>query len=417
MTATPPAADRPSYAAPRPGVGSSGVPRYDVIVVGARCAGAATAMLLARAGVRVLLVDRSEPGTDTLSTHALMRGGVLQLLKWGLLDDVIAAGTPPITRTTFDYGCQTTTVTIRATAGVSALYAPRRTVLDPLLVDAAAAAGAEVAFGVTVTGVHRDRDGRVCGVTGQDHRRRAYEAYAPLVIGADGVSSTLARLVEAPVTQQGRNAGALWVAYVTGPANQGYRWYYRPDRSFGFIPTNDGATCLFAGLPQDKFNVPVRGTRWQAMRDSFAQIAGEDAADELRSAVPVAPVRGWPGLPSVRRAAYGPGWALVGDAGYFKDPLGTHGMTQGLRDAQILADEVVAGFGGSAPIEDALARYQLVRDELSAGLFTATDAIAGYGWELDELQRLLRQLAAAMSREVEFLVDRWSAPMGVLPVV
>ena len=130
---------------------------WDVIVVGARAAGAATAMLLARGGLRVLCVDRSRYGGDTLSTHALMRGGVLQLQRWGLLDAVVAAGTPPVRRTVFHYGAETVGVSIRPSAGVDALYAPRRTVIDALLVDAAQRAGATVEFGTTVTGSAADR--------------------------------------------------------------------------------------------------------------------------------------------------------------------------------------------------------------------------------------------------------------------
>src|SRR5438445_616320 len=129
---------------------------YDVVVVGARCAGAATAMLLARNGLDVALVDRAPAaGTDTLSTHALMRAGVIQLQRWGLLDQVVAAGTPAIRRTVFHYGDAATTVALKPFGGVDALYAPRRTVLDPLLVDAARDAGADVVFGMSVTGVGR----------------------------------------------------------------------------------------------------------------------------------------------------------------------------------------------------------------------------------------------------------------------
>ncbi|HEU4349739.1 MAG TPA: FAD-dependent monooxygenase, partial [Actinoplanes sp.] len=122
-------------------------PDYDVVVVGARCAGAATAMLLAREGLRVLLLDRARRGSDTLSTHALMRGGALLLHRWGILDQVVAAGTPPVRHTRFHYGHpreggETITVTLKPVAGIEALYAPRRTLLDGLLVSAADAAGA-----------------------------------------------------------------------------------------------------------------------------------------------------------------------------------------------------------------------------------------------------------------------------------
>jgi flavin-dependent dehydrogenase len=120
---------------------------YDAIVIGGRCAGASTAMLLARGGLRVLVLEAARPGTDTLSTHALMRGGVLQLHRWGLLDAVVAAGAPAIVATEFGYGDEVETVEVRAGGGVSALRALRRTVLDPILLDAAGAAGAEVCTG------------------------------------------------------------------------------------------------------------------------------------------------------------------------------------------------------------------------------------------------------------------------------
>src|SRR5580765_3247956 len=136
----------------RPTIPSS---RYDVVVIGARCAGAATAMLLARAGHRVLLVDRGRYGSDTLSTHALMRGAVVQLHRWNLLPAVIASGTAPVRQATFVYGGESVTVPIAPRDGVDALYAPRRYVLDRLLADGAASAGAEVIYGVRLRELRR----------------------------------------------------------------------------------------------------------------------------------------------------------------------------------------------------------------------------------------------------------------------
>ena len=132
---------------------------HDVIVVGARCVGAATAMLLARAGCDVLVVDRARAGSDTLSTHGLMRGGVLQLHRWGLLDRIKAAGTPPVHQVVFDYPDERVPITIKPSPGVDALYAPRRTVLDPAIADGAREAGAEVRFGVTVSELVREGSG------------------------------------------------------------------------------------------------------------------------------------------------------------------------------------------------------------------------------------------------------------------
>jgi 2-polyprenyl-6-methoxyphenol hydroxylase-like FAD-dependent oxidoreductase len=157
------------------------MPDYDAVVVGARCAGSATAMLLARAGMRVLLLDRVHPGRDTLSTHALMRAGVLQLDRWGVLPRVVAAGTPPVGATTFHYGPRTETVALTAP-----LYAPRRPVLDTALLDAALAAGVEARFDASVVGLERT-GGRVAGVR---YRRRGggeETVRAALTVGADGL--------------------------------------------------------------------------------------------------------------------------------------------------------------------------------------------------------------------------------------
>src|SRR5689334_5744121 len=195
---------------------------YDVIVVGARAAGASTALLLARAGLSVLLVDRSRYGADTLSTHALMRGGVLQLARWGLLDRIVASGATPIRQVHFHYAHGGVTVAVKPADGVTALYAPRRTVLDPLLVDAAAAAGAEVRFGVTVTALQRDGRGRVCGVHARAGRGPDVAVGARLVVGADGARSTVAAAVDAAVRHRGDAAGAFTYGYWSGVQTAGY---------------------------------------------------------------------------------------------------------------------------------------------------------------------------------------------------
>ena len=166
---------------------------YDVIVVGARAAGAATSMLLARQGHRVLVVDRARAGSDTLSTHALMKPGLLQLHRWGLLDRIVAAGTPAIRTSTFHFGPETLRLATKPVAGVDALYAPRRTLLDPLLADAAMEAGAVVHFDTTVSGVLYDPSGRVVGIDARDADGMPFRATGRIVIGADGVTSRTAR--------------------------------------------------------------------------------------------------------------------------------------------------------------------------------------------------------------------------------
>jgi 2-polyprenyl-6-methoxyphenol hydroxylase-like FAD-dependent oxidoreductase len=340
----------------------------------------------------VLLLEAGRAGTDTLSTHALMRGGVLQLHRWGLLDAVVAAGTPAIRHTEFHYGDDVETVDVRPSAGVAALRAPRRTVLDPILLSAARAAGAAVRHGVRVDGLLRS-GARVTGITGRAGRRPV-RATADLVVGADGIRSAVAAAVRAPVHHAGTSAGALVYAHVTGltgPTDR-YRWYYRPHAAAGAIPTNAGRSCVWVSVPGQRFG-PVRGALDAGFRTLLAE-AAPDLAAEVAAGTLDGPVRGFPGLPSYLRAATGPGWALVGDAGWFKDPITTHGITDALRDAELLARAVL---DGDPPA------YEHRRDELSLPLLSVTDHIASYRWDLAELRELLVELSRAMRPEVEAL--------------
>ncbi len=368
--------------------------RYDVVIVGARTAGAATAMLLARRGLRVLAVDRTALGSDTLSTHALMRGAVNQLGRWGLLDRVVATGTPAVTTTTFRYDDTELDVDL---GGGRALFAPRRTVLDRLLVEAARESGAEVCHGVAVDGLITDGAGRVGGVElriGDGGRPRSVRA--DLVVGADGLRSTVARLVEAPPTRVGTSASATIFRYVTGAdlRTDRYHWLYRctddgERLAAGVIPTNDDAHCVFVSLPPDRF--ATKGRR--DVTGTYATIletVAPDVAAGVRSGMFTGRPRTWPGHPGRFLQAHGPGWALVGDAGYFKDPAAAHGISDSLRDAELLADAVVA---------DDLASYEATRDELATPLFEALEDLASWRWTMDELPTIHLAVGKAMSRE------------------
>jgi flavin-dependent dehydrogenase len=372
-------------------------PRYDAIVVGARCAGAATAMLLARAGLDVLVVDRGQPGADTLSTHALMRGGVLQLHRWGLLDAVRAAATPAIRFATFHYADEEVAVPIKPRDGVDALYAPRRTVLDPLLVRAAAGAGAQVEHGVAAVDLLRDAAGRVSGVVLAGPGGAQVRVSAPIVVGADGMRSRIAALAGAQAERVAVHATAVVYGHWAGLEVEGFHWYYRPGVSAGAIPTNDGRTCLFVAMPPARFRRELaHGV------DRLYQEVLAEAAPELARAVGRARLErklwSFAGPAGFLRRAWGPGWALVGDAGYFKDPLTAHGITDALRDAELLARAILAGG------DEALASYQAARDAVSLGLFEVTDRIASFEWDLDEARRDHRALARHMAAEAEMLL-------------
>lgn len=376
---------------------------YDAVVVGGRVAGASTAMLLARAGARVALLERTPYASDTVSTHALMRAGVFQLSRWGLLGEVVGAGTPPVRRIRFHYeGDDTVQVSVRPSPGVEALYAPRRQVLDRVLVDAAAAAGVEVRHGVTVVGLTRDAHGRVDGVRAQPLQGGRYDVRGRIVIGADGIRSVVADQVGAGVERRGGHASAALFGYHADLPSAGYEWAYAGRAAAGLIATNDGLTCVFVCTTPQRMRLLRREGAEPAFRALFAEAAPAHV-DRLAGSTRVGRFRGWAGALGHLRRSWGPGWALVGDSGYFKDPISAHGMTDALRDAELLSDAVLASWSGDVPEAEALAGYQSLRDALSARLFEASDLIAAYDWDRSRIQRLGREVSAAMADEVELV--------------
>ena len=365
--------------------------RYDAVVVGARAAGAATAMLLARRGLRVLVVDRSTEGSDTLSSHALMRGAVTRLDEWGLLERVWAGGTPVITTAAFHYGSEVLTLDVPATDSVPGLAAPRRTLLDPLLVDAARESGATVRHQTRLLDIERDEDGHVRGVLLGDGAGTTRRVATDLLVGADGLQSSVARLVAAPVTRQGAHASAFILRHITDaelPRNA-YTWLYGPERGAGVIPTNGDGWCVFAAMPPAQFRTWGRHDPGAAMASTLRAL-DPGIADAVDAATPAGPLRSWPGMPGRFRKPYGPGWALVGDAGYFKDPFAAHGISDAFRDAELLVDAVA---------DEDLARYERLRDRLSSPLFDVLEQIASYEWDLDSLPALHLRLSRAMRDE------------------
>jgi 2-polyprenyl-6-methoxyphenol hydroxylase-like FAD-dependent oxidoreductase len=217
------------------------------------------------------------------------------------------------------------------------------------------------------------------------------------VIGADGLRSAVATKVEAPIYEQGRHAAGVVYAFWPGLGNGGNRWHYRPGVSAGVIPTNGGENCVFAAMPGARFLGEIHADMEAGYRRVLAECA-PPLAEALSAASPPDRLRGFPGHPGQMRQSHGPGWALVGDAGYFKDPITAHGISDALRDAEFLARAVERGTDG------ALAGYQATRDGLSRELFEITDAIAGFAWDLDELKVLHKRLSTAMNHEVEALL-------------
>lgn len=370
--------------------------RYDVVVVGARCAGASIAMLLARSGAKVLVIDRQSLGSDRISTHAVMRGGVLQLHRWGLLPKIRAAGTPPITRTTFHYADEKVAVDIRPEHGVDYLCAPRRTVLDRILAEAAADAGAEVRHNVSLGALVNGPDGRVSGAVLQDPVIGSVTVRAGIVIGADGRQSMVARQVRAKTYVSGSHYAGVAYCYFDGLPDQGSRWFFRPGASAGVVPTNSGQHCVFVCVPR----VDIAGKLLHNIKDGYFAALAENSKSlrrEIDGATSASRITGFAGAPGHLRTSQGRGWALVGDAGYFKDPVTAHGITDALRDAEILARAVLQGN------ERALALNQEERDALSHKLFAVTDRIASFQWDMAEIKSLHQDLQMAMKSEVNHM--------------
>jgi len=377
--------------------------RYDALVVGARVAGAATALLLARAGFRVLVLERSRRGSDTLSTHALMRAGVMQLHRWGVLPRLLAAGTPPIRRTTFHYGSEPVVVDIKDRDGVDALFAPRRTLLDVVLADAAAESGAQVVYGATLTEILRGPTGRVHGVLVTDGAGRRHRVEAGIVIGADGARSTVARGVDARVLAEGKYPGSYIYAYWQGLELDGTHWYYAPGVSAGAIPTNEGLSCVFVGMPPGRYRAQP-GAAFDALFQQLASECHQGLARALGGARRVGKCYPFAGRAGFLRQPWGEGWALVGDAGCFKDPITAHGITDALRDAELLARAVLRGTTG------ALAEYQATRDSFAMEFLELSDRIASFDWDLDSVGGLHHRLSRLMARECECVRDFGSLP-------
>jgi 2-polyprenyl-6-methoxyphenol hydroxylase-like FAD-dependent oxidoreductase len=367
-------------------------PSYDAIVVGARCAGAATAMLLARQGVRVLLVERDPHPGDTLSTHALMRPAVTLLDNWGLLPAIRASGTPPVRKATFVYGHETVEVPIAPLGGAEGLYAPRRTVLDAILRDMACEAGAEYRAGIAFEGAVFDSGGRVTGARLRDRAGTLTHVSCGILIGADGRRSAVAASVGARVVEEAAACCATVYGYVPGLPDEGYTWFFATGVAGGAIPTTGGEHCVFLSRPAQH----AAGFGRDALAGLATGLAIWSAriAEAVRATTPR--LRRFAGAPGHLRDCAGPGWALVGDAGYFKDPVTAHGITDALLDAHRLA-HALSRPGGAA-------LYREARDRHAPAMLALTHRIAALDCAMDDLAAMHRDFAGLMKAEAADIV-------------
>jgi flavin-dependent dehydrogenase len=329
---------------------------YDVIIVGARCAGASTALLLARHGHRVLMVDRTRFPSEIPHGHFIHRHGPPRLARWGLLDRIVASGCPPVSSLVTHFGDFPLVAHHVELDGVAWGYGPRRAVLDKLLVDAALESGAELLEGVAVQDLVFDDD-RVVGIRGPSGK----PITARLTVGADGRHSRVAQLVGATAYEVSPTLMCWYFTYFSDVREAAFEMHVLPERRVIFThPTNDDLLSIFVGWPANEFAT----ARSDIERNFLGALElAPGLGQRVRSGRRVERFYGTADLPNFLKEPYGPGWALVGDAGCHKDPLQARGIHDALLSAELLADAIHAGLSGAQPVEASLEEYARLRDD------------------------------------------------------
>jgi 2-polyprenyl-6-methoxyphenol hydroxylase-like FAD-dependent oxidoreductase len=345
---------------------------YDAIIVGARCAGSPTAMLLARKGYRVMLVDKATFPSDVVNGYYLHQTAVARLRRWGLLDKLRACNCPPLHTLTFDFGAFALTGSPPPADDVVEGYAPRRTVLDKLLVEAAVEAGAELREGFAVQELVWN-GARVAGIRGCAQGGATVTERARIVIDADGRHSCVARTVKAPAYHVKPALTCWYYTHWSGVPAEGVELYLRDHRMLIACRTNDGLTAVLATWPHGEFHevrTDIAGHYFKSLD------LAPTLAERVRSGQRVERFVGTADMANFFRKPYGVGWTLVGDAGYHKDPYLAQGITDSFRDAELLAEAIDAGFSGRQPLAEALADYEQQRNAAVMPMYEFTLQLA-----------------------------------------
>ncbi|HKQ99704.1 MAG TPA: NAD(P)/FAD-dependent oxidoreductase [Pyrinomonadaceae bacterium] len=362
---------------------------YDAIITGARVAGSPLAMLLARKGYRVLLLDKATFPSDTISTHHIHQPGVARLRRWGLLEKVSASNCPPTTEIRFDVGPFALAGTPPPAEGNVEAYAPRRRVLDKILVDAAVEAGAELREGFSVEEL--TSDGRaVTGIRGRDRKGSTVTERSRIVVGADGARSFVADRVQAPIYFDRGMLTCNYYSYWSGLQLEGVELYPREGQLIVADKTNDGLTMITVVWPKEEFNRVRSNIESEFMRslDKYAPTL----AERVRAGRREERFAGAGFLPNRFRKPYGEGWALVGDAGYVKDPATAQGITNSFSHAEMLAEALDESLSGRRKMTDALADYEQKRNCEVVAMFEHTCQLASLKTPPPEIIQLLEAL-------------------------
>lgn len=348
---------------------------YDVIVIGARCAGAPTAMLLARKGYRVLLVDRVRFPKEIPHGHFIHRHGPGRLYRWGLLDRIVSTNCPPVQSIILDFGDFPLMGNELIVDGVALGYGPRRVLLDKVLVDAAVEAGAELREGFAVEDFLTEGE-RITGIRGRELATgKLVTERASITVGADGRHSRLARVVQAAVYEAHPAVACWYFSYWSGMPPMGLEIYLRRNRVIFAFPTNDGLAGIFIGWPSAELETvrPDIEGNFTAVLDQVPEFA-----ERVRSGKREERFYGTTDLPNFFRKPYGLGWVLVGDAGCHKDPYLALGICDAFRDAEWLSDAIDGGLSGRRPVDAVMAEYERRRNEATIADYRENLALAQF---------------------------------------
>ena len=362
---------------------------FDAIVVGARCAGSPTAMLLSRKGYKVLLADKATFPSDTISTHLVWPHGVEALGRWGLLDRLERTGLPPICRRmAFDVGPFALRGTIPDANDGRGGFCPRRTVLDHLLVSAAAESGAIVREGFSVERLLFDGD-RVVGIVGRSERGQTVEERARIVIGADGVHSMVAKAAGAPAYDSRPVLACAYYSYFSGLDQEDLGLFVREGTAFGGAPTSDRLHLVMVNWPTAMFPTVKSDIEGHFMR---ALETSPDFAARVRAGRREERWYGTGGVPNYLRKPYGPGWALVGDAGYCRDPMTAQGISDAFIDAESIVEAIDAGLSGRCVLDELLSEHEAARNERVRPMYEFTQQLASLEPPPEPMQQLFGAL-------------------------
>ena len=333
---------------------------YDLIVIGARCAGSPAAMLFARQGYRVLLLEKARFPQDTLSSHYIHQPGVAMLDRWGLLGELRDAGCQPINHQSYEAPGVRLDGFSLPVDGHRTTYAPRRFVLDPILAGGAVASGAEFRESCVVHDLVFEDD-RVVGVRYTTPGGAEATDRARLVIGADGMRSLVARKAGAPNVVEHPRMTCTYYSYWAGvPAH--FELYERQGRWIGVIPTNDELTLIMAYFPQSEFSdvrTAVEPAYLEAVRTTAPRLYERMSAGRR-----VEQLYGTGHQENYFRKAFGPGWVLLGDAVHHKDSITARGITDAFIQAQSLTGYIGERLHDDAALGAALKRYEDDLDDL-----------------------------------------------------